>query len=210
MSASSGTVSGSGTTWTISGPFPVGSLMLTISWTNGSGSKTLNYTVEADTPDPVIVEDTTSPEVSTSSTANGATDVDPATVTQSGITITFSESISSQTLKLLKGSTDVGWTVTISGNTITLTKGTGSDLEHGTAYTISGTVRDGAGNETTVSITFTTKDAPVQESLGRGEGLRIGVTAPTFSIPDSDGNTFNLSDSIGSTNIVIVFYRYRH
>ena len=199
VTVSSGTVSGSGNSRTISGPFSVGSLTLTISWPNGSGSHTLNYTVVAD--------DTTNPEVTTSSTADGAKDVDPDTVTQNGITVTFSEPISSHTLKLYKGSSDVGWIAEISGNTITLTKSTGQDLEHGTEYKISGTVRDNSGNETDVSITFTTEDATEPEPLASGEGLRIGVIAPTFSLSDSDGNTFNLSDSIGSTNIVILFYR---
>ena len=80
-----GTVSGSGNTRTISGPFTVGPLTLTISWTNGNGTQTLNYNVEAD--------DTTAPGVSTSSITAGATDVDPDTV--NNITVTFDEPISS-------------------------------------------------------------------------------------------------------------------
>ena len=201
VTVSSGTVSGSGNSRTISGPFSVGSLTLTISWTYGNGSYTLNYNVMA--------EDKTSPNVTTSSTADGAKDVDPETVSENGITVTFSEPISSGVLKLYKNGSDVGWTATISGNTITLTANAGQELSHGTTYQISGTVRDSTGNETDVSITFTTESAPTPEPLAAGEGLRIGVKAPTFSLSDSDGNTFNLSDSIGSTNIVIVFYRYR-
>ncbi len=201
VTVSEGTVSGSGTSWTISGPFSAGSLTLTISWTNGNGSKTLNYNVEDSTP----------PEVSTSSTADGAVDVDPTTVSNSGITITFNETIGSVELKLYKDDVDVGWTATISGKTITITKGSGQELSHDTMYEIKGTVKDSAENENVVSITFTTKSAPVQlQPLARGEGLRIGVTAPTFSVKDSDGNDYSFDgNSGGSSNIVIVFYRYR-
>lgn len=198
VTVSEGTVSGSGTTRTISGPFPVGSLTLTISWTNGDGNKTLNYNV--------IAEDTTAPEVSTSSLSDGAVDVDPTTVSDSGITVTFDESISSHQLKLLKDGVDVGWTVSISVNTITLTKSTGQELSHDTTYKISGTVKDNADNETTVSISFTTKSAPTLPPLTAGEGLRIGVTAPTFSVQDSYGNTYDFDGNInGSSNIVILF-----
>ncbi len=199
VTVSEGTVSGSGTSWTISGPFTEGSLTLTISWTNGNGSKTLNYNVEDSTP----------PQVSTSSTADGAVDVDPTTVSNSGITVTFNETIGSGELKLYKDNVDVGWTATISGKTITITKGSGQELSHDTMYEIKGTVKDSANNEKQVSITFTTKSAPVQlQPLARGEGLRLGVTAPTFSVTDSDGNTYSFDGNIGgSTNIVILFYR---
>ena len=106
-------------------------------------------------------------------------------------------------------------------NTITLTKGTGQELDHDTEYEIKGTVKDSADNEKQVSITFTTKAAPMEqttvsdpdpdpepEPLPSGEGLRVGVTAPTFSILDSDGNTFDFDGNVdGSSNIVILFYR---
>ena len=192
-------MSGSGTTRTISGPFTVGPLTLTITWTNGDGSKTLMYTVD----------DTTAPEVSTSSITTGAVDVDPDTV--SSITVTFNEPIISHELKLYQDDVDVGWTASESGNTITLTKGTGQDLSHDTAYEIKGTVKDSADNEKEVSITFTTKSAPTTlPPLGAGEGLRVGDTAPTFSVQDSDGNTYEFDGNVdGSSYIVIVFYRYR-
>ena len=203
VTTSAGTVSGSGNSRSISGPFSVGSLSLTISWTNGDGSHTLSYNVMA--------EDTTSPDVTTSSLSDGAVDVDPATVFESGITITFSEPISSGSLKLLKNGVDVGWTVSIDGNTITLTANTGQELSHETEYTISGTVRDSNGNEKQVSITFTTESAPAPPSppvtLDPGEGLSIGTAAPDFTLPDGNGNNYTLSDSIGSSNIVIVFFR---
>lgn len=44
------------------------------------------------------------------------------------------------------------------------------------------------------------------EQLPLGEGLDIGALAPDFSLPDSEGNTHNLSQYLGQT-LVIVFYR---
>ena len=45
--ASTGTVTGSGKTRLISGPFTPGPLVLVISWTNGDGNRTFAYTVVA-------------------------------------------------------------------------------------------------------------------------------------------------------------------
>ena len=200
VTASTGTVSSSGNLLTIRGPFSVGPLTLTISWTNGDGSHTLIYNV--------IAADTTPPSITTSSTTAGATDVDPAAVSNSGITVTFSEPISSGNLMLLKNGVDVGWTVKISGRTITLTANVGQELSHETTYQIVGTVRDAAGNETQVRISFTTKSAPAPpDTLDPGEGLSIGAEAPDFTLPDGSGTNYTLSDSIGSSNVVIVFFR---
>ncbi len=44
------------------------------------------------------------------------------------------------------------------------------------------------------------------EQLPSGEGLDIGALAPDFALPDSEGNTHNLSQYLGQT-LVIVFYR---
>jgi cytochrome oxidase Cu insertion factor (SCO1/SenC/PrrC family) len=44
------------------------------------------------------------------------------------------------------------------------------------------------------------------EALPSGEGLDRGALAPDFSLPDSTGNTHNLSQYRGQ-NLVIVFYR---
>ncbi len=44
------------------------------------------------------------------------------------------------------------------------------------------------------------------EQLPPGEGLDIGALAPDFSLPDSKGNTHNLSQYKGQ-KLVIVFYR---
>lgn len=44
------------------------------------------------------------------------------------------------------------------------------------------------------------------QKLPSGEGLDLGALAPDFSLPDSTGNTHNLSQYRGQ-NLVIVFYR---
>ncbi len=198
VTASSGTVTGSGNSRTISGPFTVGSLALTITWPNGNGSHTLNYNVVAD--------DTTSPMVTTSSTTNGAVDIDPATLFENGFTVTFNETIISGTLRLLKNGENVGWTSSIQNNTITLTPNAGQELSHDTMYQIVGTVKDAADNETDVSISFTTKSEPAPVvTLDPGEGLSNGAEAPDFELLDGDGNTYSLSEYSGI--VVIVFYR---
>ena len=202
VTTSAGTVAGSGTYWTISGPFPVGALTLTITWTNGDGSHTLTYNV--------VASDNTSPSISTSSTADGAVDVDPESVSNSGITITFDEPVTGE-LVLTTNGVNVGWTATINGNTIKISANAGQELSHETTYLISGTVRDSAGNRTEVSITFTTaaapKEDPPPEKPSTGEGLNIGTAAPDFTLPDGSGSNYTLSDYIGDSKIVLVFFR---
>ena len=44
------------------------------------------------------------------------------------------------------------------------------------------------------------------QQLPPGEGLDLGALAPDFSLPDSQGNTHNLSQYKGQ-KLVIVFYR---
>lgn len=45
------------------------------------------------------------------------------------------------------------------------------------------------------------------EELPAGEGLQIGITAPTFELPDGYGETYNLQDYIGTKKVVVIFYR---
>ncbi len=144
--ASAGSVSGSGTSRTILGPFDVGSLALEITWTNGDGSQTLNYTVTE--------EDKTPPEVKNSDPLHGAKDLDPAMIEI--ITVTFTESVTGS-LALMDGDTDVEWTSATEGDTITLTRVAGKELSNETDYMVVGTVADASGNEAVVKISFTTK-----------------------------------------------------
>ncbi len=146
--ASAGTVSGAGSSRTISGPFDVGDLALEVTWTNGDGSQTLNYTVTE--------ADETAPEVASSDPDNGAENLDPDTVFEDGITVTFTESVTGS-LALMDGDTDVGWTSSTDGDTITLIGNAGQELSNETEYMVVGTVEDASGNEADVEISFTTK-----------------------------------------------------
>ena len=148
VEASAGTVAGSGKSRTISGPFTPGALALSLTWTNGDGSHTLNYTVTA--------ADEDAPEVTGSSPEDGAEGVDPAKLFEDGIEVTFNENVTGD-LMLMDGDEDVGWASEASDNKITLTGQAQQDLSNETEYKITGTVKDGAGNEAEVSITFVTK-----------------------------------------------------
>lgn len=48
---------------------------------------------------------------------------------------------------------------------------------------------------------------PVTEELTAGEGLKIGIQAPEFSLLDADGDTYTLADYLGQ-KVVLVFYRF--
>lgn len=146
VTTSEGAVSGSGKSRTISGPFTTGAITLT--WTNGDGSHTLNYTI--------VAADEDAPEVTGSSPEDGAEGVDPADVFEDGIEVTFSEDVSGD-LMLMDGDDDVGWSSETDGDTITLSGNAGQELSNETEYTIEGTVEDGAGNEAEVSLSFVTK-----------------------------------------------------
>ena len=152
VTVSAGTVSTTGKTRTISPPdenFTVGALSLEVTWTNGNGSQTLDYTV--------VATDETPPTVTDSSPENDAKNLDPATVFEDGIEITFSETVVSGDLKLMDGDNDVGWTAAYDGDMATLTGNAGQELSNETEYMVTGTVMDAAGNEAEVSITFVTK-----------------------------------------------------
>jgi hypothetical protein len=152
VTVSAGTASATGKSRTITPPadgFTVGALSLEVTWTNGDGSQTLDYTV--------VAADETAPTVTGSTPANNAKDLDPGTVFEDGIEITFSETVVSGTLKLMDGDTDVGWTAAYDGDMATLIGNAGQDLSNETEYMVTGTVQDAAGNDGDVSITFNTK-----------------------------------------------------
>ena len=58
--------------------------------------------------------------------------------------------------------------------------------------------------ERTTNIITSPEEGAVQ--LPPGEGLDLGALAPDFSLPDSKGNTHNLSQYKGQ-KLVILFYR---
>lgn len=148
VTVSAGTATTSGKTRTIAPPeggFAVGALALTISWTNGDGEKTLNFTVTA--------ADEDAPEVESSDPEHGDTGV---SADLEEVSVTFNEVVTGD-LMLMDGDDDKNWDQSIAGATITLTRIAGEELGNETTYTISGTVMDASGNETEVEIEFTTE-----------------------------------------------------
>ena len=139
-------------TVTITGPFTPGALALTITWTDGT--QTLNYTV----PTP----DTEAPNVLGGTLSDGNTDVDPEAINSSGqIVVEFNESVSGTIALQTESGDDVGWLGKVEGNTAILDLIRGKEIGNETTYVIAGKIRDAVGNETDLSITFTTIRAPV-------------------------------------------------
>ena len=148
VSVTAGTVNVTGKTATITGPFTPGPLALTITWDDGS--HTLNYTVTA--------PDTTPPTITSGTVSDGDKDVDPEPLNTDGkIEIEFSEDVDGNLALQTEDGGAVGWKTSFAGNKATLEIVKGAELGNETTYVIAGTVRDGAGNELEVSITFVTK-----------------------------------------------------
>ena len=132
------------------GPFTEGALTLSISWTNGDGSTSLTYTVAA--------ADNEAPTVTGGTVSDGDEDVDPEGINGDGvIEITFSEDVSGNIALQTEGGDDVGWIGKVEGTKGTLDLVKGKEIGNETTYVIAGKVSDAAGNETEVSVTFTTK-----------------------------------------------------
>ena len=148
--SNAGFVSFLGQTRSLSGPFPVGALNLNITWVNGDGAFSLNYTV--------IVPDETAPEVTGGTIEDGDKDVDPDAIHNEGkIVITFNEVVVVENIVLqTEGGDDVGWSGATEGNKVWLSLVAGGELRNKTTYVIKGKVSDTAGNETEISITFVT------------------------------------------------------
>ncbi|MYB02454.1 hypothetical protein F4X90_22670 [Candidatus Poribacteria bacterium] len=145
-----GAVAGSGKTRTVTGPFPEGALTLNVAWTNGGGSTSLSYTVKA--------ADNEAPTVTGGTVSDGDEDVDPEGINSDGmIEVTFSEDVSGNIALQTEAGDDVGWLGKVEGNKGTLELVKGKEIGNETTYVIKGKVADAAGNETEVSVTFTTK-----------------------------------------------------
>ena len=146
-----GIVTGSGKIRTIVGPFTPGALKLTLVWTNGGGSHTLTYNVTAG--------DTTAPIVTGGTVKDGEEDVDYEAINEGKtIEVTFSEDVLGNIRLQTEGDDDIGWIGKVEGTKGTLELIPGKEIAHKTTYVIKGKVTDAAGNETEVSISFTTKD----------------------------------------------------
>lgn len=144
------TVTGGGKTRQVAGPFAEGALTLAVSWTNGDGSTSLSYTVKA--------ADNTAPTVTGGTVSDGDEDVDPEDINGDGtIEVTFSEEVSGNIALQTEAGDDVGWIGKVEGTKGTLELVKGKEIGNETTYVIAGKVADAAGNETEVSVTFTTK-----------------------------------------------------
>lgn len=148
VSASAGTVAVAGKQATVTGPFPEGALALTITWADGT--HTLNYTVTA--------PDTEAPTVTGGTVSDGDKDVDPESLNTDGIEIEFSEEVTGTIALQTEAGDDVGWLGgNVDGMSATLEPAAGTEIGNETTYVIAGSVKDGAGNELEVSVTFVTK-----------------------------------------------------
>ena len=143
-----------------------------------------------------VAADTTPPTVSSFNPANGATNV----ATSATITVTFSEAINastvtSSTVRLLSGTTQVAATVTYNASNNTATITPTAALGNSKTYTISilggaSGVKDAAGNAlaqtatstfTTVAVTapptslWPTTKKPGTVDVGEGDAVSLGV-----------------------------------
>ena len=88
-------------------------------------------------------------------------EADLEVLNRDGIIIEFDENIVSASLKLTyEDGTDLGWESTVKDNSVTLTPIEGEELVHETSYVVRGTVRDGVGNETDLTLTFVAVKPP--------------------------------------------------
>ena len=106
--------------------------------------------------------DVRGPSVTKMSNVTDGEEADLEVLNRDGIIIEFDEDIAYSSLKLtLEDGTDLGWESTVKDNSVILTPFAGKELVHETSYVVSGTVRDGVGNETDLTLTFVTVKSPV-------------------------------------------------
>lgn len=145
---SNGTVSGTGKTATIIGPFTPGLLALTITWDDGT--QTLHYTV--------LGPCCEAPTITGGTVKDGDTDVDPELINSDGkIVILFSEEVFGNIALQTEGGDDVGWIGKVEGYKGTLELVEGKELTYEIVYGIVGKVSTPDGTEAEIRITFSTK-----------------------------------------------------
>ena len=160
---STGVVTITGETVTITGPFKPGTFELTITWVDGS--VTFTYMVAE--------PDTEAPTITSGTISDGDTDVDPEAINSSAlIEVVFSEEVTGNIVLQTDSGDDVGWVGIIEGNKGTLKFVKGKELGNEITYVIVGKVTDAVGNETDINITFTT--------ASKYDGIPIEVTDETF------------------------------
>ena len=105
--------------------------------------------------------DVRGPSVTKMSNVTDGEEADLEVLNRDGIIIEFDEDIAYSSLKLtLEDGTDLGWESTVKDNSVILTPFAGKELVHETSYVVSGTVRDGVGNETDLTLTFVAVKPP--------------------------------------------------
>lgn len=185
VTASAGTVSGVRKTRTITGPFTIGDMDLTLEWSNGRKSFNLNYNVLG----PL---DTTIPTIMSSTIKDGDEAVNPEAINKKGIIgVHFNKLVTGKiSLERSKDGLDLCWSSEINSpsTSLVLVYDESNDncrsqlLDYETAYVIHGKVSDAAGNETEVNITFTTK---------AHEDPTVGGPIITIVFKADDFNHFN-------------------
>lgn len=153
--AAPGTVTVNGNATTAAGNnatyvLAAGDTTLSIAWDGGDGgSASVSYTL--------LAPDTTPAKlVSVTPDVDGKTNVDPGDLAD-GLAIEFDEEVDVDELTISTGGSALAWVPTADGNTVTLQANADDPIVNETAYDVEGTVVDLGGNETTVSISFTTK-----------------------------------------------------
>ena len=145
---------GAGLNWAASPALTQGAgQSLNVEWTNRDGSTGTQavgpYTID----DPDIIP----PAITTSTVADGDSDVDPAPINAGGFRFDFDEVVTG-TIKLTdEAGADLNWIATVGGQTATLTAVAGQELANETTYKVELDVNDGSNNNTTATITFVTK-----------------------------------------------------
>ena len=149
ISHGDGTITVSGKTATIHGPFTPGSLELTLTWADGT--QVLNFTVRS----PCC----SAPTITGGTVKDGDTAVDPEFINSDGqIVIQFSEDVTGNIALHTEGGDDVGWLGKVEGSKGTLELVKGREIVNGTVYVIVSKISDAKGNRVDYEITFVTKN----------------------------------------------------
>jgi len=143
-----GTVTVTGKTAYISGPFTPGPLALTITWADGI--QELNYVI----PGPCCA----APMITGGTVRDGDTDVNPEVINNDGkIEIIFDEDVTGNIALQTETGDNMDWIDKFEGNKGTLELVKGRELTTETTYIIKGKISDPVGNAIDVSVTFVTK-----------------------------------------------------
>ncbi|MDE0682812.1 MAG: dockerin type I domain-containing protein [Candidatus Poribacteria bacterium] len=132
-------------TVTLSGPFDPGTLVLVITWADGT--QTLRYTVRE--------PDTEPPQITNVIAMDSDGNIEPQpTQNTTRFEITFNEPVIGQAILFTAGGTNVGWSSEIEGNKGIVERRYAKALESGFTYIIEVYAIDTAGNEIGYTVTF--------------------------------------------------------